>query len=75
MRAPINKVFVDLEGRPILERSLDLFEASAFVDERRSLFHGFLISAVRRWISRLLGLIIGLVGIRHCAITCLKLNS
>jgi len=33
MRAPINKVFLDLEGRPILERSLDLFEASAFVDE------------------------------------------
>ena len=33
MRAPINKVFLDLEGRPILERSLDLFEASALVDE------------------------------------------
>ena len=33
MRAPINKVFLDLEGRPILERSLDLFEASPFVDE------------------------------------------
>src|SRR5438105_5184418 len=33
MRAPINKVFLDLGGRPILERSLDLVEASALVDE------------------------------------------
>ena len=33
MQAPINKVFLDLVGRSILERSLDLFESSAIVDE------------------------------------------
>jgi 2-C-methyl-D-erythritol 4-phosphate cytidylyltransferase len=33
MQAPINKVFLELDGRSILERSLDLFESSTRVDE------------------------------------------
>jgi 2-C-methyl-D-erythritol 4-phosphate cytidylyltransferase len=33
MEARINKVFLELEGRTILERSLDLFESSPLVDE------------------------------------------
>ena len=33
MQAPINKVFLELDGRSILDRSLDLFESSPLVDE------------------------------------------
>jgi 2-C-methyl-D-erythritol 4-phosphate cytidylyltransferase len=33
MQAPINKVFLELDGRSILERSLHLFESSPLVDE------------------------------------------
>ena len=32
MQAPVNKVFLDLGGRPILDRSLELFESSRLVD-------------------------------------------
>ncbi|HEV2013049.1 MAG TPA: 2-C-methyl-D-erythritol 4-phosphate cytidylyltransferase [Candidatus Dormibacteraeota bacterium] len=33
MQAPVNKVFLDLSGRSILDRSLELFESSPLVDE------------------------------------------
>jgi 2-C-methyl-D-erythritol 4-phosphate cytidylyltransferase len=33
MQAPVNKVFIEVSGRSILERSLDLFESSGLVDE------------------------------------------
>jgi 2-C-methyl-D-erythritol 4-phosphate cytidylyltransferase len=33
MQAPINKVFLDLDGRSILDRSLELFESSALINE------------------------------------------
>jgi 2-C-methyl-D-erythritol 4-phosphate cytidylyltransferase len=33
MRAPVNKVFLELDGRSILDRSLELFESSPLVDE------------------------------------------
>jgi 2-C-methyl-D-erythritol 4-phosphate cytidylyltransferase len=33
MHAPVNKVFLELDGRSILDRSLDLFESSPLVDE------------------------------------------
>ena len=32
MRAPINKVFIEVDGRSILEHSLDLFESTPLVD-------------------------------------------
>jgi 2-C-methyl-D-erythritol 4-phosphate cytidylyltransferase len=33
MQAPVNKVFLELDGRSILDRSLELFESSPLVDE------------------------------------------
>ena len=33
MQSPINKVFIDIEGRSIVERSLQLFQASPLVDD------------------------------------------
>jgi 2-C-methyl-D-erythritol 4-phosphate cytidylyltransferase len=33
MQGPVNKVFLDLDGRPILNRSLELFESSPLIDE------------------------------------------
>jgi 2-C-methyl-D-erythritol 4-phosphate cytidylyltransferase len=33
MQAPVNKVFLELDGRSILDRSLELFESSRLVDE------------------------------------------
>jgi 2-C-methyl-D-erythritol 4-phosphate cytidylyltransferase len=32
MRAPVNKVFIEVDGRSILEHSLDLFESTPLVD-------------------------------------------
>lgn len=33
MQAGLNKVFIEIDGRSILERSLDLFESSSLVDD------------------------------------------
>jgi len=33
MQVPVNKVFLELDGRSILDRSLELFESSRLVDE------------------------------------------
>jgi 2-C-methyl-D-erythritol 4-phosphate cytidylyltransferase len=33
MRAPVNKVFIEVDGRSILEHSLDLFESTPLVDQ------------------------------------------